>query len=110
MEDNFQFFIEDRFHAGTYAIYGRKKGLTSVRYVEKVSLGEDVPIHRLHEVGIQPFMEIGPEQAQELFNKLWQLGFRPKDGTGNGGHIEALKYHLEDMRRLVFDGAKEGNK
>lgn len=46
--------------------------------------------------------QLTENQTQELFNELWQLGFRPKDGTGNGGHIQALKDHLEDMRKLVF--------
>lgn len=27
--------------------------------------------------------------------------YRPKDGTGNAGHLEAVKYHLEDMRQLA---------
>lgn len=45
-------------------------------------------------------------EAQELFNLLWSMGLRPKDGTGNGGHIESLKYHLEDMRKLVFKEPK----
>lgn len=42
-------------------------------------------------------------EVQELFNRLWELGYRPKDGTGNSGHIEAVSRHLEDMRKLVFE-------
>lgn len=49
-----------------------------------------------------PTFTLSDEETQGLFNQLWQLGFRPKDGTGNSGHVEALKYHLEDMRKLVF--------
>jgi hypothetical protein len=44
------------------------------------------------------------DQTQSLFNQLWKLGYRPKDGTGNSGHIEAIKYHLEDMRKIAFQG------
>jgi hypothetical protein len=51
---------------------------------------------------IEAFTTLGTEMAQDLFNDLWQMGFRPKDGTGNSSHIESLKYHLEDMRKLVF--------
>lgn len=43
-----------------------------------------------------------PTAVQELFNQLWTLGYRPKDGTGNAGHLAAVQYHLEDMRKLVF--------
>lgn len=53
---------------------------------------------------IKPAFSIGNDMAQHLFNQLWRAGFRPKDGTGNSGHIEAMKYHLEDMRKLVFKG------
>lgn len=57
---------------------------------------------------IEPSAALSSEEAQSLFNQLWAIGFRPKDGTGNSGHIAAVSYHLEDMRRLVFGdrGAK----
>ncbi len=61
--------------------------------IETVKYGEHV----------KPSFTLGSNEVQELFNRLWQQGFRPKDGTGNGGHVEALKYHLEDMRKLVFN-------
>lgn len=51
---------------------------------------------------VKPSFTLGQHEVQELFNQLWQQGYRPKDGTGNGGHVEAIKYHLEDMRKLVF--------
>lgn len=51
---------------------------------------------------VDPFITMSGEEMQSLFNTLWSQGFRPKDGTGNSGHIEAMKYHLEDMRKLVF--------
>lgn len=50
-----------------------------------------------------PTTEMRSEELQSLFNELWRAGFRPNDGTGNSGHVEALKYHLEDMRKLVFN-------
>lgn len=45
-------------------------------------------------------------EMQSLFNKMWAEGFRPADGTGNSGHTEAVKYHLEDMRKLVFKASQ----
>jgi len=50
----------------------------------------------------KPFMKLNKKTVQDLFNQMWSAGFRPKDGTGNSGHVEAMKYHLEDMRKLVF--------
>ncbi len=40
--------------------------------------------------------------AQSLFDALWSVGFRPHKGEASSAHVEALKYHLEDMRKLVF--------
>jgi hypothetical protein len=51
---------------------------------------------------INPTFTLQQYAVQELFDQLWAQGYRPKDGTGNGGHVEALKYHLEDIRKLVF--------
>lgn len=50
----------------------------------------------------EPMVRLEKNEAQQLFDLLWQEGYRPKDGTGNGGHIEAIKYHLEDMRKLAL--------
>jgi hypothetical protein len=51
---------------------------------------------------ISPFLTLQRDTVQNIFNQMWSLGFRPKDGTGNSGHMDAMKNHLEDMRRLVF--------
>ena len=40
--------------------------------------------------------------GQSLFQALWDAGYRPKNGETSIAHVEALKYHLEDMRKLVF--------
>lgn len=40
--------------------------------------------------------------AQSLFDALWSAGLRPNKGEASAAHVEALKYHLEDMRKLVF--------
>lgn len=48
------------------------------------------------------------DQAQQLLDELWRLGFRPQDGAGSLAHVEAQKAHLQDLRRLVFkDGGKD---
>lgn len=40
-------------------------------------------------------------QAQSLLNQLWELGFRPADGTGNAGHVGALQDHIKDLRWMA---------
>lgn len=56
---------------------------------------------------LEPTFRLDREQAQVLFDQLWQMGLRPQDGTGNSGHVAAINYHLEDMRRLVFKCAEK---
>lgn len=56
---------------------------------------------------IEPTAMMSYDAMQGLFNELWKAGFRPKDGSGNTSTIEALHYHLEDMRRLVFGESKK---
>lgn len=57
---------------------------------------------------LQPSFTLDEEQAQALFNAMWLAGLRPKDGTGNSGHVEALNNHLQDMRKLVFERKTNG--
>ncbi len=52
---------------------------------------------------IEPTFSLQPEEAQELMDNLWELGFRPSEGTGSAGALAATQRHLEDMRKLVFE-------
>lgn len=54
----------------------------------------------------EPCMRIPFDHAQELIDELWQAGLRPSQSLGSVGQIDAVKYHLEDMRRLVFESGK----
>lgn len=42
------------------------------------------------------------EAVQGLFDALYAIGLRPHKGEASSAHVEAMKYHLEDMRKLVF--------
>lgn len=71
---------------------------------QKQGVGQPIVISETQQgARVTPTFSLPDDQVQELFNQLWSLGFRPKDGTGNSGHIEALNHHLQDMRKLVFD-------
>lgn len=50
-----------------------------------------------------PTLRLGHEAAQELFDDLWNAGFRPNKGEGTAAHVDAMREHLADLRRLVFD-------
>lgn len=51
---------------------------------------------------VGPSAVLSDEDAQMLMDELWRAGLRPENGEGTDGHVNALKYHLEDMRKLVF--------
>lgn len=54
-----------------------------------------------------PAVALSPEEAQILFQALWDAGLRPNNGESSMAHVDAMKYHLEDMRKLVFREDKQ---
>jgi hypothetical protein len=56
----------------------------------------------------EPTAAMRAEQAQELMDSLWDCGFRPTQGAGSAGQLDAVKYHLEDMRKIAFDQLAKG--
>lgn len=68
------------------------------------SVAEPLVFHVVDEtlVGvIPPSITLSIEDAIQLMTELWNAGVRPA-GVGTVGEIAALKHHLEDMRKLVF--------
>ena len=51
---------------------------------------------------IEPSLRLEFTAAQALMDELWECGIRPSEGSGSAGALAAVKYHLEDMRKLVF--------
>lgn len=49
----------------------------------------------------KPVLNLSPHNAQRFLQALWDAGLRPND-EGSVGQLAAVKYHLEDMRKLVF--------
>jgi hypothetical protein len=63
---------------------------------------EDVPESKVG-MRVEPFAFLDEMEAQTLMNDLWRCGLRPSEEVGSVGELRAVKYHLEDMRRLVFE-------
>jgi len=40
--------------------------------------------------------------CQALVDQLWNLGFRPSEGSGSAGALAATQAHLADMRTIAF--------
>lgn len=49
-----------------------------------------------------PLLNLYPEDAQQLMDELYHVGIRPSQAAGSAGQLDAVKYHLEDMRTLIF--------
>lgn len=50
-----------------------------------------------------PAITLFPAQAQQLMDELFRVGFRPTHGGVGDLERAAMKEHLADMRRLVFE-------
>lgn len=55
----------------------------------------------------EPFARLSEGDAQGLMNSLWEAGVRPSSSVGSTGQLEAMREHLADMRRLVFEDKVE---
>ena len=88
--DQYAFFVEER--------YGQDGGLFVPKLAEPLVMVDRPKPFPLPE----PTARFDRKAVQLMFDMLWEEGFRPKDGTGDGGHMAAMSYHLEDMRKLVF--------
>ena len=55
-------------------------------------------------VAPDPTFRLSYQEAQVLMDDLWASGLRPTEGNGSAGALAATNNHLQDMRRLVFDG------
>ena len=72
--------------------------------------GEPIVMKERTEVNMSsvdaPVTTLSPTAAQQLIDDLWDCGLRPSEGTGSAGAMAATQKHLEDMRKLVFEGKK----
>ncbi|MBD3387410.1 MAG: hypothetical protein GF414_00515 [Candidatus Altiarchaeales archaeon] len=51
----------------------------------------------------RPFMTLEIEVVQQLMDALWRIGVRPSEGVPSEGQLEAMREHIADLRKLVFD-------
>lgn len=73
----------------------------------RVSFGSEViftPLNDGERID-HPTFKMGRDEARILMDELWRAGIRPTEHGGEG-ELAAMRNHLADMRRLVFDGDK----
>jgi len=98
---NYKFFAErSLFHPGIKLhmadVSGKRIGVaTSITFIEvdESAVRED------------PLLNLRMEDAQQLMDELYHVGVRPSQAAGSAGQLDAVKYHLEDMRTLALKKA-----
>jgi|WetSurMetagenome_2_1015567.scaffolds.fasta_scaffold431908_3 hypothetical protein len=50
---------------------------------------------------VPSILNLEKNDLSRLMDQLWLLGIRPSNGSGDTNAFEAVKYHLEDMRKLI---------
>lgn len=58
---------------------------------------------------IRPFMTLDAHTVQKLMDALSQQGYKPDAQAKLEGELEATKRHLEDLRKLLFEGKGVNN-
>lgn len=92
-----KFYINRNMSSDCFDLYlkrlDRNDGVTIAQNLQffKFPIGSIVP----------PLLGLREEEAQNLLEELWATGLRPKE-VGTAGQLASVKYHLEDMRKLVF--------
>jgi hypothetical protein len=55
----------------------------------------------------EAFLRLRKAEAVSLLDALYNAGIRPSKTYPDDARVEAIQYHLEDMRRLVFEEKSE---
>jgi hypothetical protein len=82
-------------------LYGRQTDYQGNRYVYLPGLMEKV-VSQNSVSRSDPVLSLDPDGAQKLMDALYNAGIRPSKEFGQSSQMDSMKYHLEDMRRLVF--------
>jgi hypothetical protein len=96
-----RFNINQSWNMGGYELYGcwDEPGNHLIKTVEPLIFKEQ----ERSGLSIPPIAIMKPEDLQVVMDALWTAGIRPGCGEGHIGELNATKYHLEDMRKLVFE-------
>ncbi len=101
MIERVDWYAENAIWYRSVRLYGRIRRVTGQRDIlETVQVRTVEPNEAADD---EPFLSITRESAQSLMDALWSCGLRPSEGQGSAGQLAAVKDHLNDMRRLVFD-------
>lgn len=100
-QHDIEFHLEPIMWSGAIQLWMRQRlpnGFAIATKIEMSKMSSEEP-QEIH----NPLMTFDTAAAQQLMDELWKCGLRPSEGTGSAGQLASVQYHLEDMRRLVFE-------
>lgn len=97
-QNPYKFLFRPNFAADTIEFSMAQVGCDKKYYIPKEIVWVE---HKMGEIST-PCLNMYPEDAQAMMDALFAAGVRPSKEFGQSSQIESIKYHLEDMRRLVF--------
>src|SRR3990167_8536848 len=100
MNEKLTFFVSRSFEYGGYTVYMKANGMIVTDLKITVDNSKDPTAY------VSPPLVLDEHSAQNLLQELWNAGVRPNNGEGTSAQVDSLKYHLEDMRKLVFNHLK----
>lgn len=88
------------FQEDIYFVYHNSDGTKSIaRPVELVFDKTE-----FNNMKIEPTLRVDSHTLQQLFDNMNKKGFKSSDKSFVEGELLATKTHLEDMRKLIFNG------
>jgi len=72
-----------------------------LKFISKITF-EETKVEKPSGQMMPSIVNLPLEHAQYIMDELYKIGIRPTKGQGSIGQLEAVQYHLEDMRKLVF--------
>jgi hypothetical protein len=90
-----------------YLIYQGADGRKKIVKPVDLTITENLPVGKVAEPTIRFHGNDAIQFLQELADGLVTAGFKPDELKASDRELQATKYHLEDMRTLVFETVEE---
>lgn len=98
-----QFSLQHNWIGNTFGLYLLSKSQSN----GKKAIATNITFQTLEDNQLieAPLLSLSQQEAQDLADQLYAVGIRPSQAAGSAGQLDAVKYHLEDMRTLVLKKA-----
>jgi hypothetical protein len=101
--DYFDLHAERSFAEDCVRLYAINRDGGKLAYVHSPCVTHDVAPGSI----IEPMVKVSMASVQGLMEELWRMGVRPNNGEGGPAQVEAMKEHINDLRRMAFGRGEE---